>query len=297
MSLGRVVPLVLILTVFVFPPVALACPMCKEAAASDLGTAAAYNWSVVLLAFLPFVLVAALASQAVRASNPTLYMALLARLRAFFWRRGWLYLTVAALSLAFAAYAATPRVAAANFAAAQSAVIRAPALNATAAIQPADLDDKVVIFTFFASWCGPCREQVSELSEIRQDLGGDELVVVAVNAFEGYRLPHTHPDGVVHYHRPSDIAGDLPAFVSAIGPEVYVVPSTPEIAAAFGDVTRIPTTFVFDRDGRLVRRYVNEPSGDFLKPTRDVMRQDIEQAMACGHHLPWWRAACISLWN
>ncbi|MHA2621244.1 MAG: peroxiredoxin family protein [bacterium JZ-2024 1] len=39
----------------------------------------------------------------------------------------------------------------------------------------------VVVLNFFATWCGPCREELPELSALGNEFGGEGLVVVAVS--------------------------------------------------------------------------------------------------------------------
>jgi thiol-disulfide isomerase/thioredoxin len=44
--------------------------------------------------------------------------------------------------------------------------------------------DKVVIVTFWASWCGPCRRELPMLDAIRKTVGPEFLEVIAINQGE-----------------------------------------------------------------------------------------------------------------
>jgi thiol-disulfide isomerase/thioredoxin len=44
-----------------------------------------------------------------------------------------------------------------------------------------DLQGKIVIVDFFASWCEPCKESFPVLEELHREYGGQGLVIVAVN--------------------------------------------------------------------------------------------------------------------
>jgi thiol-disulfide isomerase/thioredoxin len=44
-----------------------------------------------------------------------------------------------------------------------------------------DQHGKVVILTFWATWCAPCRQELPNLEGIQEHVGKDRLVVLAVN--------------------------------------------------------------------------------------------------------------------
>ena len=52
----------------------------------------------------------------------------------------------------------------------------------------ADYRGKVVLINFWATWCGPCREEMPSLERLRQALEGKPFVVLAVNVGEGGRV-------------------------------------------------------------------------------------------------------------
>ncbi len=45
----------------------------------------------------------------------------------------------------------------------------------------ADFSGKVVLVNFWASWCGPCREEIPELMKIRAALAGQGFEVIGIN--------------------------------------------------------------------------------------------------------------------
>ena len=264
-----------------FPNPAHACPMCKEAVESDPRLATGYNWSILGLVSLPFVLVTVTAVQVMRALNPVAYYELTQRLRAWLWPKGWLYLSSGVAALALLFYATTPPDPATRLRLPYTALEALPAANAAPPVPR--LEDRVLVVSFFASWCLPCVEQVADLAQLHREFEGEPVALVAVNAFEDYTtppgVPHLHADGSLEYH---EGAPDLPGFLEANGIILPVVASTPALSDAFGGVARIPTTFVFDQQGRLVKRYINEARGDFVRPTLEVLRRDVGEALACG---------------
>jgi len=48
----------------------------------------------------------------------------------------------------------------------------------------ADYRGKAVLVNFWASWCGPCREEIPSMERLRRSLRGDAFAVLAVNVGE-----------------------------------------------------------------------------------------------------------------
>jgi peroxiredoxin len=58
----------------------------------------------------------------------------------------------------------------------------------------ADYGGKVVLVNFWATWCGPCREEMPSMEELRASLQGRPFVVLAVNVGEGGRVARGFAD-------------------------------------------------------------------------------------------------------
>jgi thiol-disulfide isomerase/thioredoxin len=106
------------------------------------------------------------------------------------------------------------------------------------AIAKEDLAGKIVLVEFWATWCPPCRSTLSWLGHLKKRYG-DQIVVVAI-AIE------------------SDEA-DVREIAKSLNIPLRWAMGTPEIARAFGDVSAVPTMYLFDSAGKTVASYFGAP--------------------------------------
>ena len=106
------------------------------------------------------------------------------------------------------------------------------------AVSREDLEGRVVLAEFWATWCPPCRGTLEWLGRVKQR-HGDRIVVLAM-AVE------------------SDEA-DVRKMAADVGAPLTWAMGTPEVARAFGDVTTLPTLFVFDEQGRTAAVFYGAP--------------------------------------
>jgi thiol-disulfide isomerase/thioredoxin len=92
-----------------------------------------------------------------------------------------------------------------------------------------DLQGKTVLLDFFASWCGPCREQAPIVDRIAQRLGGKNLAVYGVNT--------------------SDQIADAERYLTEHRPSYPVLFDADNQAANSFEVTGLPTLLVIDKGG------------------------------------------------
>jgi thiol-disulfide isomerase/thioredoxin len=114
-----------------------------------------------------------------------------------------------------------------------------------------DLAGRVVLVEFWATWCPPCRGTLAWLGELRRR-HGDRLAVLAV---------------AVESEEPA-----VRALAAELGLPLRWAMGTPEVARAFGDVTALPTLFLFDRGGRTARVFYGAPPGLHGEVEADLAR-------------------------
>lgn len=120
---------------------------------------------------------------------------------------------------------------------------------------------KVVIVTFWASWCGPCRRELPMLDAIRKTVGPDYLEVIAVNqgetrqAFRGV-LRANKDTQLTWLHDPRDVNG------SNYGVKV------------------LPNMFIIGRDGRIASRHLGYGEESIREIVQEVIALLPPEALA-----------------
>ena len=120
------------------------------------------------------------------------------------------------------------------------ALIAILSCTATVASQPAlDLSHyrgKVVVVDFWASWCKPCRSSIPWLNQMRSRYGSQGLVIIGVN---------------VDAER-----DDAERFLREVPIDFEVLYDSQGVLAEHFKVQGMPSSFVFDRDGKLVSTHL-----------------------------------------
>ena len=118
------------------------------------------------------------------------------------------------------------------------------------------LRGKLVIATFWASWCGSCLRELPALEGIQRSVGHGQLEVFAINYGETQQVWERirtafHDAGIGLLHDPGDRASD-----------------------AFS-VEEIPALILIDREGRIVYRHVG-----YDKATLDQLIAELQPMLA-----------------
>jgi thiol-disulfide isomerase/thioredoxin len=103
----------------------------------------------------------------------------------------------------------------------------------------ADYQHKVLVLDFYATWCVPCRQSIPRLIALEQNYGPRGLTIVGLNV--------GGPDDRIK--------------VSAFAKELNIqyplgFPDQSLTDLFLSDNQTIPQTFVFGRDGQLVKRFI-----------------------------------------
>ncbi|MBD3426673.1 MAG: redoxin domain-containing protein [Candidatus Omnitrophica bacterium] len=107
-------------------------------------------------------------------------------------------------------------------------------------------EGKVVILDFWATWCPPCRMEVPHFEALYRRYKSEGLVIVGVSLDRAGAAP------VREFAREADVSYPL-----VMGDQATV--------SAYGGIRGIPTTFIIDRQGRIVEKVVGYRDREFFE--------------------------------
>lgn len=121
----------------------------------------------------------------------------------------------------------------------------------------ADFRGKVLVLDFYATWCKPCRWSIPHLVSLQKNYEAQGLQVIGLNV-----------------GGPDDPA-KVPAFAKQYEIQYpLAIPDDDLVMFLMADNDGIPQTFVFDRQGQLVERFVG-----FGSTTGEKIDKAVEAAL------------------
>ena len=120
-------------------------------------------------------------------------------------------------------------------------------------IKLSDYRGKVVILDFWATWCRPCVMEIPHYKELYEAYKDSGLAIIGIALDK--------PQKVV-------------SFVDRFEVNYPIAVGDRSLAAEYGGIRAIPTTFVLDQDGRIYKKYVGYRSKEiFLQDFRDLKNE------------------------
>jgi cytochrome c biogenesis protein CcmG/thiol:disulfide interchange protein DsbE len=104
-------------------------------------------------------------------------------------------------------------------------------------VKLSDYAGKIVILDFWATWCPPCRKGIPDLISIQNEFEND-VTVIGISLDQ----PSMHDD--------------LSLFIEDYEINYPILLGTLEVVMAYGNVRAIPTSFIIDREGMIVNKYM-----------------------------------------
>jgi peroxiredoxin len=144
---------------------------------------------------------------------------------------------------------------------AQASAVQAPSFAPDFALPDAqgneiklsDLKGKVVLLNFWATWCGPCKIEMPWFVEFQRDYKDKGFAVVAVSLDEeGWEV--------------------VKPFAEELSLNFPVVVGDDELADKFGGIAALPTTFIIDKEGKIVATHTGLVSkGDYKEEIEKLL--------------------------
>jgi len=100
-----------------------------------------------------------------------------------------------------------------------------------------DYKGKAVIIDFWATWCPPCRKGIPDLIDLKKKYGKKGFEIIGVSVDQDTKL-------------------EVAPFIKNYGINYPVVYADGNVVMQYGGINSIPTSFIIDKEGKIVASYV-----------------------------------------
>jgi cytochrome c biogenesis protein CcmG, thiol:disulfide interchange protein DsbE len=138
---------------------------------------------------------------------------------------------------------------------------QAPAFRATdlqgRPVALEDLKGEVVLLNVWATWCGPCRDEMPSMERLHRELGprGLKIVAVSVDAAPGADAPKAQPAS-----QPG--GGDVGEFARQLGLTFAIWHDPSGGIQRTYRTTGVPESFIIDRNGVIQKKVIGATEWD-----------------------------------
>ncbi|CAN5198265.1 hypothetical protein BH20ACI1_BH20ACI1_32150 [soil metagenome] len=120
-----------------------------------------------------------------------------------------------------------------------------------------DLQGKVVVLDFWATYCPPCLEEIPHLNQLQTKYGAEKLQIIGLNVGGDDDRPK------------------IPAFAEKLKINyTLAIPEDALMQFVFATQSEIPQTAVFDKNGKLIQKFIG-----YDLTVKNRLDKAIEQAL------------------
>lgn len=105
-----------------------------------------------------------------------------------------------------------------------------------AIIKSSSYQGQAILINFFATWCPPCRKEIPDFIKLQKEYGGKGFTVIGISTDQGG-------------------AALVDKFAQKMEINYPVLLSEAKTPETFGGIVGIPTSFLVNREGNVVKRY------------------------------------------
>lgn len=110
-------------------------------------------------------------------------------------------------------------------------------------VKLSDFRGKVIVLDFWATWCPPCRKGIPDLVDIQKSIDGVQIIGITVD------------------RNPKEV---VPDFIKEYNINYPILIGNEEVYKNYGGIEAIPTTFIIDKNGRIINKHVGLVSKETL---------------------------------
>ncbi len=114
------------------------------------------------------------------------------------------------------------------------------------------LENKMVLLNFWATWCPPCKSEIPHLNNLQNKYKNDfEVLAISLGQKDGNITPEE----------------EMSKFINDYNIKYHVtnIQENFELSKAMGEIKIIPTMFLFNKEGKMVQKYVGVVPEEMLE--------------------------------
>lgn len=107
--------------------------------------------------------------------------------------------------------------------------------------------EEVTLINFWATWCAPCKKELPDLIAINEEFASKGVRIIGISTDRG-----------------TNVITEVSDFLNENKVTYPNVLDNGELASAFGNIRGLPTTFLINKEGKIVDRFLGIRTKEFF---------------------------------